>query len=68
MVSLELLHGGCTVCFKQSLRDSWHCSKNATAVRKILLLGALTLKCCSQMDFKGTHNNGKDFLTIRKDP
>ena len=36
-------------------------------VRKILLLVTLILKCCSQMDFKGTHNNGKD-LTIRKDP
>ena len=37
-------------------------------VHKILLLGAPTLKCCSQMDFKGTHNNGKDLLTNRKDP
>ena len=25
------------------------------------------MKCCSQMDFKGTHNNGKDLLTNRKD-
>ena len=37
-------------------------------VHKILFLGAPTLKCCSQMDFKGTHNNGKDLLTSRKDP
>ena len=32
------------------------------------MLGAPTLKCCSQMDFKGTDNNAKDLLTIRKDP
>ena len=37
-------------------------------VRKIVFLCALTLKCCSQMDFKRTHNNGKDLLAIRKDP
>ena len=39
-------------------------------VCKIILLGAPTLKCCSQMDFKfnGTHNNGKDLLTNTKDP
>ena len=36
--------------------------------RKIMLLGALTLKFCSQKDFKGPHNNGKDLLTNRKDP
>ena len=36
-------------------------------VRQILLLGTPTLKCCSQMDFKGT-DNGKDLLTNRKDP
>ena len=38
------------------------------AVHKILLLGAPTLQCCSRMDFKGTHNNGTDLLTNRKDP
>ena len=37
-------------------------------VHKILLLGAQTLKCCSQMDFKRTDNHGKDLLRIRKDP
>ena len=37
-------------------------------VHKMLLLGAPTLKCCSRMDFNGTHNNGKDLLTNRKDP
>ena len=37
-------------------------------VRKLLLLGALALKCCSQMDFKGPHHNGKDLLINRKDP
>ena len=36
-------------------------------IHKILLLSAPTLKSCSQMDFKGTHN-GKDLLTNRKDP
>ena len=36
-------------------------------VCKILLLGA-PLKCWSQMDFKGTDNNGKDLLTNRMDP
>ena len=25
-------------------------------------------KCCSQTDFKGTHNNGKDLLTNRNGP
>ena len=44
-------------------------SFSSTALLKILLLGAPTLKCCSQMDcIKGTHNNGKDLLTNRKDP
>ena len=43
-------------------------AKIQLAIRKILLLGATTLKCCSQMDFKGTDNNGKNLLTIRKDP
>ena len=37
-------------------------------VCKILLLGARTLKCRPQIDFKGTHHNGKDLLTNRKDP
>ena len=37
-------------------------------VRKVLLLGTPAFKCCLQMDFKGTHNNGKDLLTDRKDP
>ena len=36
--------------------------------RKILLLGDPTLKCCSQMDFKGPHNNGNDLLTNGQDP
>ena len=35
-------------------------------VKQILLLGTPTLKCCSQMDFKGTHNDGKD--RNRKEP
>ena len=26
------------------------------------------VKCCSQMDIKGTHNNEKDLVTNRKDP
>ena len=69
MLSLDCKHGGCiNVCFKQSHRDSRHCGKNTTALRKILLVGAPTLKCCSQMDFKGTQNNGKDLLTNQKDP
>ena len=33
-----------------------------------VLLSSPTLKRCSQMDFKGPHNNGKDLLTNRKDP
>ena len=37
-------------------------AKRQLPIRKILLLGALTLKCCSQMDFK------KDLLTNKKDP
>ena len=37
-------------------------------VRKILLLGAPTLKCCLQMDFKGTHSNGKDLQKDPRDP
>ena len=41
-----------------TLRQKYNC----------LLLGAPTLKCCSQKDFKGTHNNRKDLLTNRKDP
>ena len=68
MVPPWLQHGRCIVCFKQSHRDSRHCAKIQLPVRKILLLGTSTLKCCSQMDFKGTHNNGKDLLTNRKDP
>ena len=34
------------------------------------MVGAPTLKCCSQIKWtlKGTHNNGKDLLTNRKDP
>ena len=43
-------------------------AKTQLPVRKILLLGAQTLKCCSQVDFKGPHNNGKDLLTNKKDP
>ena len=43
-------------------------AKMQLPIRKILLLGAPTLKCCSHMDFKVTHNNGKDLLTNRKDP
>ena len=43
-------------------------AKTQLPVRKILLLDAPTLKRCSQMDFKWTHNNGKDHLTNRKDP
>ena len=48
------------------IRDT--AAKIQLAVRKILLLGAPSLKCCSQMDFKGTHYKGKDLLTNRKDP
>ena len=42
-------------------------AKTQLAVRKILLLGAPTLKCCSQMNFKITHN-GKDLLKKQKGP
>ena len=48
-------------CFKQSHHG--FASKIQLPLPKILLLGAPTLKYCSQMDFKGTHNNGKDLLT-----
>ena len=60
MVSLNCNNGGCIVCFKQS-----H-AKTQQTVHKILLHDAPTLKGCSQMDFKETHNN--DRLTSRKDP
>ena len=43
-------------------------AKMQLPVHNILSLGAPTLTCCSQMDYKGTDNNGKDLLTNRKDP
>ena len=37
-------------------------------VRKMLLLSTQTLKCYSEMDLKGTDNNGTELLTNRNDP
>ena len=61
-----LQHGGCIVCFSH-ITICGTAAKIQLHARKILLLGALTVKGCSQMDFKAPHNNGKDNLTNRKD-
>ena len=67
MVSLDCNMAGVTSASSSHIVIRGTAAKIQLPVRKILLLGAATLKCCSQMDFKGTHNNGKD-LTNRKDP
>ena len=68
MVSLDCNMAGVSSASSSHITIRGTAAKIQLPVRKILLLGAPTLKCCSQMDFKGTHNNGKDLLTNRKDP
>ena len=68
MVSLDCNMAGVTSASSSHIVICSTAAKLQLPVHKILLLGAPTLKGCSQMDFKGTHNNGKDLLTIRKDP
>ena len=59
MVSLD-----CNMA-RVSSASSSHITIHGTAakiqppIHKILLLSVLTLKCCSQIDFNGTRNNGK---------
>ena len=43
-------------------------SSSHIAIRGTATKIQLPVKCCSQMDFKGNGNNGKDLLTNRKDP
>ena len=68
MVSLDCNMAGVSSASSSHIMIRGTVAKIQLPVRKMLLLRAPTLKCCSQMAFKGTHNNGKDLLTIRKDP
>ena len=68
MVALDCNMAGVSSASSSHITIRGIAAKIQLPARKILLLGAPTLKCLSQMDFKGTHNNGKDLLTNRKDP
>ena len=68
MVTLDCNMAGVSSASSSQITICDTVAKIQLLVRKILLLGAPTLKCCSQMNFKGIHNNGKDLLTSRKDP
>ena len=68
MVSLDCNMGGVSSSSSRHIMIHGTAAKIQLAIHKILLLGAApTLKCCSQMDFKGTHFNGKDLLTNTTD-
>ena len=61
MVSLDHNMAGVSSASSSHIVIRGTAAKIQLPVHKILLLGAApTLKCCSQMDLKGTHNNGKD--------
>ena len=70
MVSLDCIMVGASSASSSHIMIRGTAAKIQPPIHKILLLGAPTLKCCPQVDFKikGTHNNGKDLLTSRKDP
>ena len=59
MVSLDCNMAGVSPTSSSHITIRSTAAKIQLPVRKIRLLGALI---CSQMDFNGTHNNGKDYL------
>ena len=68
MVSLDCNMAGVPSASSSDITIRGTATKIQLPLHKILLLGAPTLKCCSQMDFKGPHHNGKDPLTKKKGP
>ena len=67
MVSLDCNMAGVSFASSSHIVIRGTAAKIKQPVHKLLLLGGPTLKRCSQMDFKETHNNGEDPLTNRKD-
>ena len=68
MVSLDCNMAGGSSASSSHITIGGTTAKIQLPVHKILLLGTTTLKCCSQIDFKGSHTNGKDLLTNTNDP